>query len=29
MLNPNVFFRGDYAQIQEDVTHPNGVFFNA
>jgi len=29
MLNPNVFFRGDYAQVQENIVHHNSVFFNA
>lgn len=27
MLNPKVFFRGDFAQVQENITHPNSVFF--
>lgn len=29
MLNPKVFFRGDYTKVQENITHPNSVFFNA
>ncbi|MCM3704805.1 hypothetical protein M3205_03615 [Cytobacillus firmus] len=29
MLNPNAFFRGDFAKVQEKIAHPNGVFFNA
>lgn len=29
MLNPNVFFRGNFAEVQENIVHPNSVFFNA
>lgn len=29
MLNPKVFFRGDFAKVQENIAHPNSVFFNA
>jgi len=29
MLNPKVFFRGDYQKVQDDITHSNSIFFKS